>query len=328
MTTVAQNVLNNLKLVLKRIPFVLTTKRALYRQTYLISKFIFRLFRLLLIHPLMKFSVIRQLVFDTTLVPTVITANCETETFIVSSQDLGIGRMLACHGLLDYEALNTVIKLLGPEHSRDTIIDIGANIGSICIPAVSRGIFRNAIAIEPDPSNFAFLTSNIFLNRVSDKIIAHNLALGPVDEEQVIFELSESNFGDHRIRTKNDAGLYKEDKRKTLSVKSKTFDKVIGALLPTNSLIWMDTQGYEGHILAGAQGALAGRIPLVIEFWPYGMNRASSYTPLKDALLGFDYEWFYDLSDPSQKHSLTSEALDTIYSRLGQFGKFTDLLIL
>ena len=39
----------------------------------------------------------------------------------------------------------------------------------------------------------------------------------------------------------------------------------------------MDVQGYEGYILTGAKNTLQFTPPLVTEFWPYGMKRASTY---------------------------------------------------
>ncbi|PRY98652.1 FkbM family methyltransferase [Jezberella montanilacus] len=328
MTPVAESLLTRIKLQLKTVPFLVAAKRALYRHTYLTSKFVFGLVRKPLFPSLMRFGAIRQLVFDTTPNPTLVVAQCQTETFIVSSRDSGIGRMLACHGLLDYQSLETVVSLLGPNFSRDLLVDVGANIGSICVPAVSRGAFKRAIAIEPEPHNFSLLSANVFINQVSGQITTHNLALGPTSGDSLTFELSDSNFGDHRIRTSSDAGLYGEDRRKTLTVRSDTLDSVVPDLKPEGTLIWMDTQGFEGHILTGASKALAKGPPLVIEFWPYGMKRTGSFSSLKAALLQTNYESFYDLSKPNEKLALTHDALDAIYASLGEFGNFTDLLIL
>lgn len=99
-------------------------------------------------------------------------------------------------------------------------------------------------------------------------------------------------------------------------------------LKPEGTLIWMDTQGFEGHILTGASKALAKRTPLVIELWPYGMKRAGLFSSLKAALLQTNYESFYNLSKTNEKLALTHDALGAIYVSLGEFGNFTDLLIL
>lgn len=135
-----------------------------------------------------------------------------------------MGRTLACHGLLDYQSLETVVSLLGPNFSRDLLVDVGANIGSICVPAVSRDAFKRAIAMEPEPHNFSLLSASVFINQISGQITTHNLALRPTRGDSLTFELSNSNFGDQRVRTSSDASLYGEDSRKTLTVRLDTFD--------------------------------------------------------------------------------------------------------
>jgi hypothetical protein len=55
----------------------------------------------------------------------------------------------------------------------------------------------------------------------------------------------------------------------------------------------MDTQGYEGYVLAGARQWLEAGTPLVMEFDPYLMKRASSFELLKAALA--NYAGFHDL---------------------------------
>ena len=54
-------------------------------------------------------------------------------------------------------------------------------------------------------------------------------------------------------------------------------DLLIPSFDPRRTMIWMDTQGFEGHILAGARNALAARTPMVLEFWTFAMNRAGSF---------------------------------------------------
>ena len=41
-------------------------------------------------------------------------------------------------------------------------------------------------------------------------------------------------------------------------------------------LIWVDIQGHEGHLLAGAKNTVGKKIPMVCEFWPYAMQRAGT----------------------------------------------------
>ena len=208
------------------------------------------------------------------------------------------------------------------------MVDIGANIGTICIPAVKRGLFKSAIAIEPDPLNYSLLLANINLNGLRDKIVAHNLALGQKDDEQLAFELSKTNFGDHRVQIRNDSDLYDEAGRKVITVKSQTFDNVVKSVEPNETLIWIDAQGFEGHILCGAKKALHLQTPICCEFWPYGMHRSNCYPLFKKSLIQAGYNLFYDLNEGQSAIPFTSKSLDDLYERLGDRGAYTELLIL
>jgi hypothetical protein len=40
------------------------------------------------------------------------------------------------------------------------------------------------------------------------------------------------------------------------------------------AIVWIDVQGYEGYVFAGARTLLATGVPVVSEIWPYGIRRA------------------------------------------------------
>ena len=50
----------------------------------------------------------------------------------------------------------------------------------------------------------------------------------------------------------------------------------------------MDTQGFEGHVLAGARKLIANNVPIVTEFCPYLLNRTNGlnrfYNELSNSL--------------------------------------------
>jgi FkbM family methyltransferase len=237
-----------------------------------------------------------------------------SEKYIVNSSDTIIGRSLYVKGHYEFDTFLNVLKILENKIKKKTLIDIGANIGSICIPAIKRKIFENCIAIEPEPYNYSLLLKNIFINNVNDKIQTLNIALGQNDNEQLKFELSEDNFGDHRIKsTSNKKNFYDEDKRKVITVNVKRLDSIIKNCNPKNTLIWIDTQGYESFILDGGIITLSKKPPIVIEFWPYGLDKFNSYNLLKKNLIKVGYEHFYDLSSKDTPKSLTGSTLNQIY---------------
>ena len=215
-------------------------------------------------------------------------------------------------------AVNKAFKL-------ETLIDVGANIGTVCIPAVKRGLAANAIAIEPEPLNYRVLVANIFLNGLADKIKTYHLALGSEDNQTLELELSAGHSGDHRIHVANETGTASSGK--ITSVKSETFDSVVPAVDRNSCLVWMDTQGYEGIILQGAQNIIRAQVPMVVEFWPEGMKRMRSYPALKEALL--NYSEYYDLSDEHTRPvPITQKSVDALYEGLGETGQWTDVLLI
>jgi FkbM family methyltransferase len=185
--------------------------------------------------------------------------------------------------------------------SLELFIDVGANIGTSCIPAVARGYAKRAIAIEPEPHNCRLLRANIALNGLDNRITVHESACGIQDNETLELALSdEDNIGDHQIRPDGGNGG-----RKTVKIQSNTLDTSCPDVCD-GTLIWMDTQGYEGYVLAGAARWLGAGAPLVMEFAPYLMERNQSFELMKNALA--QYASFHDLwrdwGEPERFHPI------------------------
>jgi FkbM family methyltransferase len=272
----------------------------------------------------------RRVVFWSADPNTLLVSHCEKEIFIVSTSDKVIARDVFIEKVpFDFDKFKLGVSLFDPNHQRTTLIDIGANIGTICIPAITRGIFKNAIAIEPEPFNFKILNSNVILNNLSEKIELHNVALGDSQDEFVIFELSDINYGDHRVQGKNAVELMNESSRKTLKVKSTTLNHLVKGINTADIVIWMDVQGFEGYVLAGASDVLSKQVPICIEFWPYGLKRSGCYPQLKSALINNGYKCFYNLHDILiSPILLTEESIDSLYNKIGESGDNVDLLFI
>lgn len=251
--------------------------------------------------------------------------------FIVSTNDQIIGKAVYLDNHFEGQKLDKVMDLLKIKNEQSLLFDIGANIGTVCIPAIKRGLFQKAFAVEPEPLNFNLLSANIFINNLADQIQTLNCALGANDDKELILELSPTNFGDHRIRTP-DANLQDvEANRELICIKSNSFDTTFKnqSMESKKTLLWMDVQGYEGFVLQGASSVLNEPIPLVLEFWPYGMLRCGSYGPLKEALLNSNHMVFYNLGNKIMTaYPLTNESLDALWQSLGtDTESHTDILV-
>jgi len=223
-----------------------------------------------------------------------LTADTAHGRLTFSSKDKFIGRSLYTAGHYGYSDLFDVVGILksqGKLHSANEgyLIDIGANVGTVCIPFVREQVFRRALAFEPEPRNFAYLKRNIDQNGLSDRVSPFQAALSATVGE-IEFELCAENYGDHRVRLSGTPppqyNHYHETKRSTIKVPMHTLDEMIRSLgigFEEIDLVWMDVQGHEGHIFQGAESIVATGVPFVFEFWPYGLQSA-----------GLDLDWFVE----------------------------------
>jgi len=124
------------------------------------------------------------------------------------------------------------------------VIDVGAHIGAFTL-RIARHVNR-VIAVEPEPVNYKFLTINIHLNKLKDKVFLYNLALGDKDE-QVYLDRNGYGFGRTKITTE----------RTEYSSCMRTMDSFVeGIGLEQVDLIKIDTEGAELKILRGAKDTI------------------------------------------------------------------------
>lgn len=242
------------------------------------------------------------------------------ETLVVNCRDDVISREVFRSGTFDFHKFERALALL---HSRgrltgpvERLYDIGANIGTICVPAVARGLATRAVAIEPHPVNCRLLRANIALNGLHDRIAVAECAAAAADGGEAMLEVNERNWGDHRVAPVTDAAAAAADqqgesRRPRLAVPLRSIDAVAAEHGPP-SLLWMDTQGFEGFVLAGATRALAARPPLVTEYWPYSLKRVGGYDAFHAGIAG--YTRFIDLDAPGTDYPVTD--FEARYARL------------
>lgn len=216
-------------------------------------------------------------------------------TYLVDTHDQVIGRSTFRRGSYDQAAMDEAVVLLASVSgvaaplSGRVFIDVGANIGVTSVPAIRRYGAARVIAYEPDPHNHRLLRCNIILNGLDSRIEAVHAAVSN-QAGSIELELSKTNPGDHRVRVTTRAGAFDESDRSTITVPAVTLDGEVTRLALSSTdvgLLWIDTQGHEGQVLDGAKELLAGRVPLLFEFWPYGLARAGGFELLADGVEGY-----------------------------------------
>jgi FkbM family methyltransferase len=229
------------------------------------------------------------------------------ESLVINCRDDVISREVFRSGSFDFHKFERAIAILqsrGLMAERvQRLFDIGANIGTICIPAVARGLAETAVAIEPHPINCRLLRANIAINGLHERIVVAECAAAALDGGEAMLEVNDRNWGDHRVAPAAQAVADEqgESARTRIAVPMRTIDSIAAETGPP-TLLWMDTQGFEGFVLEGAARVLAARPPLVTEYWPYSLRRVGGYAAFHAAIAA--YRHFIDLDAPGPVHDV------------------------
>ena len=257
--------------------------------------------------------------------------------YVVPTGDAYLGSSLFTSGAFDADYLPRVLRLLNrlgiAPCTGKTFVDVGANIGTTTVPALAACGFSNAVAIEPEPRNFQLLRINLILNQLEERVRCLNMALSD-SPGQAPMKRSHWNCGDHRVLV--DRPTAAED---TIDVCLTTFDSLVrdGSLrLEEVGLVWMDTQGHEGHILSGASTLLASDIPVLTEFCPALLRQSGGLERFK-RMVTDNYAGIVDIrtADPAKPvrllpaHAIEQLARDYDSVDAGLDDRiFTDVLLL
>jgi FkbM family methyltransferase len=254
-----------------------------------------------------------------------IVANTEHGLMCFSSRDEVIGRYLFSYRQFEIEKIRRAFGWLVAfgfldRLSTRTLVDVGANIGTVCIYAIRDGYFSRAIALEPEPRNYRLLRRNIALNRMRHKIQAHNV--GASDKAgSMTLALSADNFGDHRISEAHSSN------RQDVSIQVETLDQVLEEAKDRVGLVWMDVQGHEWHALRGAQSLIENKVPFVIEFSPEFLAAAGVTPEAFSQNLKASFCAFYDLAEVAAVKKNISE-IPWLFGKYSGPESFTDLILI
>ena len=151
-----------------------------------------------------------------------------------------------------------------------TYIDVGANIGLTTIPIAQNPNVR-CIALEPEPKNFEYLKHNVEANCHHGNVTLEQIAAFS-KRGTLLFEISPVNFGGHRIRLREMEGHADQEWQETIKVDALPLDD-IAPRDPGPLAVKIDTEGGEPFVAAGGHYTLSRADLILMEFWPYGMNR-------------------------------------------------------
>lgn len=182
----------------------------------------------------------------------------------------------------------------------DTFIDIGANIGAYSLFASSISSIAVVHAFEANAPTFQELERNIDLNQLSQKVLAHNVALSAADGQLKFGVVTEYSGANGVIST----SLHSSEKyQRSMMVNCIALDSFPGWGDGCIGLK-IDVEGHELEVLKGAEKLLRENVVLQIEDY-----RVDS--PLPGFLAKFELEKIAQIGPDSYYMNTANIVTDT-----------------
>jgi FkbM family methyltransferase len=227
--------------------------------------------------------------------------------FVVGSEDMSVGRALRVKGSYGDDEFKRISKLVKNESN---VVFIGTHVGAIAIPTAK--IVKSCILIEANPQTFDFLTTNIFLNEVTNAT-CKNVAIGECEDE-INFVLSKVNSGGSKREPAVKDNMYYYDNPKTIKVPMVTLDSICSDETEVYDLIFMDIEGSEFFALQGMRNVLSRTNALVIEFIPHHLRNVATCSV--EDFIGLIREYFNQCYVPSKDEYIDSKDFLTFFSKM------------
>jgi FkbM family methyltransferase len=195
-------------------------------------------------------------------------------SYIVFASDVQVGRSLFVkESRPEFRVLERAVAvhnaLTGEDGTKDSqFVDVGANIGTEVIPALTRHGFRDAVAIEPDAENYRLLCANLALNGIASRVTSLDVAAS--DKQGVANLTRQVSAGGLSF-----IGDAAEEGQERIEVRTVTLDQLVdeGTIDAANAgMLWVDVEGHEAQVLAGADQLTASGVPTLVEYHPLSLS--------------------------------------------------------
>lgn len=171
----------------------------------------------------------------------------------------------------------------------DTVMDVGANIGSFALPVVAHAKAQTVYAFEPAASTFQRLQENVALNRLAAQVIPVHVALGETRDRRLLRE--RERFGSNASSTFTLQGSGTPVEEVSVTSVDRWFEES-GA--PRIDVVKIDVEGSELAVVKGMSKLLSGPSrprSLIVEVIDTFLEQAGgSWQVLRDVLGSHGYE--------------------------------------
>ena len=158
--------------------------------------------------------------------------------------------------------------------SKNVLVDIGSNVGSVTLPLAQLFNLSTVISIEPTKFAFSKLKKNLKLNPIlKSRVKLFNIFISN-ERKKVSFVHSSWKLKVKDKRHKVHLGTLKKTSNKT-----KTLSEVLGKIRKRIDFIKIDVDGYEINVLRSGKRIIKKYKPLIyFEFAPY-LYKEFGYSP-------------------------------------------------
>jgi FkbM family methyltransferase len=221
--------------------------------------------------------------------------------FIIFGKDKFISRETYVNGPHDYHLFKKTKILLNKKIKY--LIDVGANIGTFCIPPIKDGLLDRCIAIEPVKKVYDVLNINIILNEVDKKITTYDCVISDKINENLTLSLNKDNYGDNKFQISS-------GKRKKFKIIK--LDYFIKKFNFRELLIKIDVQGFEDKVLISGSKFISKKVPLIVEFDYNFLKSKNSQKIIKLIKKNYNYLSILDYQYPKKDKIENFEKLFSI----------------
>lgn len=176
--------------------------------------------------------------------------------------------------------------------TKNTVIDVGANIGSISIPLAKRYPNSHFYLFEPHPLIFNKLINNINYNKL-ENVTAQKFAITDSAETSIPFHAQKNadNLGLSSIKLNHDIKEFD-----LIEVGARTLDTIFINKDVTINIIKIDTQGTELNVLMSGKKIIKRDRPIIIfEFESDYFPNTNDEKNVKQSIIEFFEEINYEL---------------------------------
>ena len=156
-----------------------------------------------------------------------------------------------------------------------TFIDIGANIGTTCIP-IAQQTHLHVLAVEPIPENLKVLHENIVRNGLTDRITVVGSAVSAHASKLTMVNVPGNPAGaEVKVKGGKQGFGTASAEAKEWTVSCFSLDALAQRLEGSAreiALVWSDTQGFEHEILESGTTLWTAGVPFYVEVWPAALS--------------------------------------------------------